>query len=146
MSSLNLGDAVPEGRPHDIRIRLSRVSLARAEPDCLKLLFCRVDVKNTGLLPCAEESRPYSPRLPPGLYKMKTELSSRRPASNTQLSIKQLFNVHDVIFTDEKHQLKRLAFELVTSVLLRMDSCDRNIAFDTSTLVTFFTCKVNTSP
>ena len=47
---------------------------------------------------------------------MKTELSSRRPASNTQLSIKQLFNVHDVIFTDEKHQLKRLAFELVTSV------------------------------
>lgn len=77
---------------------------------------------------------------------MKTELSSRRPASNTQLSIKQLFNVHDVIFTDEKHQLKRLAFELVTSVLLRMDSCDRNIAFDTSTLVTFFTCKVNTSP
>mgnify|MGYP007097668682 CR=1 FL=1 len=38
------------------------------------------------------------------LYKMKTELSSRRPASNTQLSIKQLFNVHDVISHVKKNQ------------------------------------------
>ncbi len=35
---------------------------------------------------------------------MKTELSSRRPASNTQLSIKQLFNVHDVISHVKKNQ------------------------------------------